>query len=78
MRVADDQRIEGLVSYVQGNRLFGFPDYITARIVPVGIEDGSQGSTLVIFSRFRLGRSDLGVNEQRVTAWLDELERVLD
>jgi uncharacterized protein (DUF1499 family) len=79
VRVDDDQSIEGLVTYVQRSRLFGFPDYVSVRFVPVpALADGRPASTLAIFSRSRLGQSDLGVNEKRVTAWLDELERALD
>ncbi len=74
-----EQQVEGLVTYVQRSWLFGFPDYITVRFVPAGsFEDGTAGSTLVIFSRSRLGQSDLGVNEKRVTAWLAELEMAID
>ena len=74
-RLTDEQQVEGLVTYVQRSRLFGFPDYVTVRFVPAGaFEDGTPASTLVIFSRSRLGQSDFGVNKKRVTSWLDDLE----
>ena len=64
----------GPVTWVQRSALFGFPDYISVAFLPVG--DGQQ-STLAIFSRARLGQSDLGVNDKRVTAWLAALEAEL-
>jgi len=59
----------GFVTYVQTSGLFAFPDYISVRF----IEIDATSSTLAVFSRSRLGQSDLGVNKKRVTAWLDEL-----
>ena len=56
----------GFVTYVQTSSLFGFPDYISVRF----IEIDANSSTLAVFSRSRLGQSDLGVNKKRVTAWL--------
>jgi hypothetical protein len=60
---------EGHVSYVQTSGLFGFPDYVSVKF----IEIDAANSTLAIFSRSRLGKSDLGVNKKRVEAWLDQL-----
>jgi hypothetical protein len=53
---------EGRMTFVARSLVMGFPDYIT-----VSRED----TELVILSRLRFGRSDLGVNRAR-------LERVLD
>jgi uncharacterized protein (DUF1499 family) len=36
-----------------------------------------EGSTLAIYSRSLIGRSDLGVNRARVTRWLAALEASL-
>jgi uncharacterized protein (DUF1499 family) len=60
---------DGLVTYVQRTPIVGYPDYVSVRAVPV--ECG--GSALVLLSRSRFGRSDLGVNEARVKAWLAAL-----
>ena len=60
---------ERFVTYVQTSGLFGFPDYISVRFIEV---DGER-STLSVFSRSRLGQSDLGVNEKRVERWLGNL-----
>lgn len=66
----------GTVTWVQRSALFGFPDYISVQFLPAGGGDGAT-STVAVFSRSRLGQSDLGVNEKRVTAWLAALEAEL-
>lgn len=70
----DDRSSGGPVTWVQRSTLFGFPDYISVSFLPVG--DGTE-ATVAIFSRARIGQSDLGVNEKRVTAWLTQLEAEL-
>lgn len=70
----DDRASGGPVTWVQRSALFGFPDYISVTFVPAG--DGST-STLAVFSRARVGQSDLGVNEKRVTAWITKLQAEL-
>jgi uncharacterized protein (DUF1499 family) len=60
----------GWVTYVQTTALFAFPDYISV----VFIEVDEAASTLAVFSRSRLGHSDLGVNQKRVRAWLAQLD----
>lgn len=60
------------MTYIQRSKWFGFPDYISVRIVP--IEGG--GSGLVIYSRARYGGSDLGVNSARITKWVDALRSI--
>ena len=57
------------MTYVQTSGLFGFPDYVSVKF----IEIDAANSTLAIFSRSRLGKSDLGVNKKRVEAWLGQL-----
>ncbi len=56
------------VTYVQRSAVFGFPDYVSVRAVPVG-----EGAGLAIWSRSRFGYSDLGVNAARVERWLAAL-----
>ena len=70
----DDRSSGGPVTWVQRSALFGFPDYISVSFL--SLDDGAK-STLAIFSRARLGQSDLGVNEKRVAAWLIALEAEL-
>ncbi|QIE54873.1 DUF1499 domain-containing protein [Pikeienuella piscinae] len=58
----------GILTLVQRSMLMGFPDYISVRAVSV---DG--GAALYIHSRSRYGKSDWGVNEARISAWLGNL-----
>jgi len=55
--------------YVVRSAVFNFPDLVT---VEVGAD-----STLVLWSRSVYGRSDLGVNARRLTAWLAALDAAL-
>lgn len=57
----------GHVSYVTRSRVFGFPDVTNA-----WVSDGA----LHIEGRQVFGRSDLGVNEARITGWLQALEQM--
>ncbi|MEL7463791.1 MAG: DUF1499 domain-containing protein [Pseudomonadota bacterium] len=59
---------DGYATYVQRSKLIAYPDYISVRAVEV---DG--GSALYVYSRSRYGRSDLGVNEKRISAWLKKI-----
>lgn len=52
---------EGRLTFVTRSRLWGFPDYATVE---------TRGEDLVIYSRLRFGRSDLGVNSARVARWI--------
>lgn len=52
---------EGMVTYVTRSRVIGFPDYTTAQ---------QDGDVLRVYARLRFGRSDFGVNRNRVDQWL--------
>ena len=52
--------------FVARSAWLNFPDLITAQIG----ETGRETSTLVLYSRSVYGYSDLGVNRQRLSAWL--------
>lgn len=57
--------------YVQRTALLQFPDTIVVHYI-----DRPQGhSTLAIYSRSKIGYSDLGANRARIERWLKELER---
>ena len=59
--------------YVQRSVLLGFPDTVVVRYI-----GQSQGrSTLAMYSRSQLGRSDLGVNKARLERWLAKLRQVV-
>lgn len=56
---------EDMITYVTRSRVFGFPDYTTVR---------QNGEMLEIHGRLRFGRSDMGVNADRIDGWLQQLE----
>lgn len=56
------------MTYVQRSALWGFPDYISVRVL--GVEGGA---TWAAFSRSRFGQSDLGVNAKRLARWQEAL-----
>lgn len=62
---------EGHVTYVARSRLWGFPDYVSVKVLP---DDATGGATVAILSRLRFGGSDMGVNRARVEAWLGAVE----
>jgi uncharacterized protein (DUF1499 family) len=64
--------VEGYATYVVRTPLVGYPDYVSARIVPV-----EGGSEITLFSRSRFGKSDLGANKKRVLRIIDEIRRDL-
>lgn len=51
---------------VQKSALLRFADDIDVQIIPLG----DDRSTLAIYSRSRVGYSDLGVNRKRIERWL--------
>lgn len=57
------------MTYVQRSGLWGFPDYISVKVIPT-----EGGATWAAFSRARFGTSDLGVNAKRLARWRRELE----
>tara|TARA_R100001369_G_C3300345_1_gene165578 strand:+ start:103 stop:555 length:453 start_codon:yes stop_codon:yes gene_type:complete len=59
---------EGLVTYETRSALMGYPDYTTATVI-----DSEGGPLLVIRGESRFGKSDLGVNRDRVEGWLTQL-----
>jgi uncharacterized protein (DUF1499 family) len=62
------------VTYVQRSAVFAFPDYVS-----VAFRDLDDGrSTLAVFSRARIGKSDLGVNKKRVDRWLARVAQQLE
>ena len=59
--------------YVQRSARFRFPDIITVRFISVS----SSQSMLAIYSRSVYGKSDFGVNRERIDAWLKTLREGL-
>ncbi|ABV93476.1 conserved hypothetical protein [Dinoroseobacter shibae DFL 12 = DSM 16493] len=60
---------EGRVTYMTRSLVFGFPDYTSVTTIPMG--DGAQ---VVAYGRLRFGSSDMGVNTERLSGWLDQLQ----
>lgn len=58
---------EGMITYVTRTAVIGFPDYTTVH---------AAGDEIHIYGRLRFGRSDLGVNRNRVDGWLETLKQV--
>ncbi len=56
---------DGMVTYITRTKVIGFPDYTTAQ---------QNGDTLRIYGRLRFGRSDFGVNRNRVDGWLARMQ----
>lgn len=67
--VSEDADHRHLV-FIARSALLRFPDIVTVELFPTG----SGRSTLAILSRSRYGRSDFGVNERRVEAWIGKLK----
>lgn len=67
-RVAADDAA-GIERYVQRSALLGYPDTIVVRYLDL---PGGR-STLALYSRSQIGRSDLGVNKVRLARWLARL-----
>jgi hypothetical protein len=63
---------DGLITFVTRTKLWGFPDYTTASIIPAGTVDNA-GPLLMIDGRLRFGKFDLDVNKARIEAWLAAL-----
>lgn len=56
--------------FIVRSKLMRFPDTVNARVYG----EGEGRSTLALYSRSQIGWSDMGVNEQRLRRWLDEIE----
>ena len=68
--LAADYAPERQTHWVVRSAVLNFPDLVTAQIS----DAGPDSSTLVLYSRSVYGRSDLGVNRQRLDTWLAALQ----
>jgi hypothetical protein len=57
---------EGRITWLSRSRLWAFPDYITAELLPDGV---------VVHGRLRFGGDDLGVNAARLSRWIAASQR---
>lgn len=67
----DDGSVAGSMRFVQRSALMHFPDIVDVTIVPLT----AGASTLAMYSRSLVGRSDIGVNRQRLERWLAALSK---
>jgi len=72
-RVTRKQADDGQREFVQRSALMRFPDTITFEAIDLG----NGTSTLAIYSRSKVGHSDLGVNKKRIDDWLAKLDGAL-
>ena len=68
---SDDKAMQ--YDFIQRSSLIRYPDTITVKF----IAKDENTSTLAIYSRSHYGKSDFGVNESRITAWLAALSEKL-
>ncbi len=61
---------DGQITHIQRSTLMRYPDSITVQF----FNHGENASTLAIYSRSHYGKSDFGVNEARIVAWLEQLK----
>jgi uncharacterized protein (DUF1499 family) len=59
------------VRYLVRTRLLRFPDTVDVKVIDLG--EGC--STLALYSRSQIGRSDLGTNQRRLRRWIDRVSR---
>ncbi|MEO1405575.1 MAG: DUF1499 domain-containing protein [Pseudomonadota bacterium] len=67
-----------LIHFVAVSRLFRYKDDIDILVLPAeaGDPDDHAGARLAIYSRSRIGHSDLGANKKRVSELLKSLRNV--
>ena len=61
-------------TYAERTETLKFPDYISIKVIPLG----EKRSTIAVYSRSRYGYGDMGVNQARVTRWLQTLESFIE
>lgn len=73
---SDESR--GLIHFVSTSALMKFKDDVDILVMPAEAGDpaGTRGARLAIYSRSRVGHSDLGANRKRVNAMLDRLNKM--
>ncbi|MEO0466373.1 MAG: DUF1499 domain-containing protein [Pseudomonadota bacterium] len=59
--------------FVARTRLLRFKDDVDLRVIPS--DDGRASCKVAIYSRSRIGRSDLGANAKRVSSLLEKLPK---
>ncbi|MEL7128066.1 MAG: DUF1499 domain-containing protein [Pseudomonadota bacterium] len=77
-RIENVDRARGIIHFVSISRLMRYKDDIDILVLPAEAGDpaGQHGSRLAIYSRSRIGHSDLGANAKRVSQLLESLKTV--
>jgi uncharacterized protein (DUF1499 family) len=57
--------------YLVRTRLLRFPDTVNVTVIALG----QDRSTLALYSRSQIGRSDLGTNRRRLRRWVERISR---
>ncbi len=65
---SDDAALQ--YDFIQRTEWVRYPDSITVRFIPLG----DTSSALAVYSRSHYGKSDFGVNETRIRAWIELIE----
>ena len=60
--------------FIQYTPLMRYPDTIDLAVLPVANGSAAGGTTLALYSRSLIGRSDFGVNRARLERWLAALD----
>ena len=72
-RIEIVENSDAYLHITQKSQIFRFTDDIHVSF----IELAEGESTLAIYSRSRVGHSDLGVNRKRITHWLQQLDKIV-
>ena len=67
----DDASYPTMFRFVQRSKYLRFPDTINIIILPIGDDQ----STIALYSRSQIGKSDFGVNLQRANRWLSRMKK---
>lgn len=72
--LAESDAAQGMVTFVSTSKLMRYKDDVDVLIVPA--EAGQEGCRLAIYSRSRVGYSDMGANRKRVIGLVERLKDV--
>lgn len=77
-KVEASDEVRHLVHFVATTKLMRYKDDVDVMILPVeaGDPNGINGARIAVYSRSRVGHSDLGANRKRVTFMLESLAKI--
>lgn len=76
--IKESDAARGLIHFVSVSRLMRYKDDVDIMVLSAEAGDagGQQGARLAVYSRSRIGHSDLGANKKRVNQLLESLRDV--